>query len=121
MSLCAGALAMLTHTARASELMDPELIRAAAQNAVRTQAGASASLLTLRVAPLDARLRVAACDRPLTAFLSDASPLRYQTPVGVRCEGSVRWTVYTSVSVESQTTLLVAHRSLLRVSASGAR
>ena len=65
-------------------------------------------------APLDPRLRVSSCDRPLTSFLTDGSPLRYQNTVGVRCEGSMRWTVYTSVHVESQTAVLVARRSLAR-------
>src|ERR1019366_1032959 len=54
------------------------------------------------------------CDRALTGFLTDSSPLRYQTTVGVRCEGSVRWTIYTSVRVESQAPVLVARRSLAR-------
>jgi flagellar basal body P-ring formation protein FlgA len=90
------------------------LISAAAENAVRAQAGADARLLTLRAAPLDARLRVAACDRALSGFLTDSSLLRPQTTVGVRCEGSVRWTIYTSVNVESQAPVLVARRALAR-------
>jgi flagellar basal body P-ring formation protein FlgA len=90
------------------------LISAAAENAVRAQAGANAKLLTLQAAPLDARLRVAACDRPLTGSLTDSNLLRAQTTVAVRCEGPVRWTIYTSVNVESQATVLVARRALAR-------
>ena len=37
-----------------------------------------------------------------------------QNTVGVRCDGTVRWTVYTSVHVESQTPVLVARRALGR-------
>jgi flagella basal body P-ring formation protein FlgA len=96
------------------DLEDTALIRAAAEKAVRLQAGAAASSLTLQVSPFDARLHVAACDRALTGFISNASASRNQTTVGVRCEGSIRWTVYTSVSVESQATVLVARRSLAR-------
>jgi len=111
---CAVALAALTRAVGATEMVEPALISAAAENAVRAQAGASAKLLTLQAAPLDPRLRVAACDRPLTGFLTDSSLLRPQTTVGVRCEGSVRWTIYTSVNVESQAPVLVARRALAR-------
>lgn len=111
---CAVALATLTRAMGATAMAEPALISAAAENAVRAQAGAAAKLLTLQAAPLDARLRVARCDRALTGFLTDSSQLRSQTTVGVRCEGSVRWTIYTSVSVESQAEVLVARRALAR-------
>src|SRR5665213_2279859 len=111
---CAVALAALTRAVGATEMVEPALISAAAENAVRAQAGASAKLLTLQAAPLDPRLRVAACDRPLAGFLTDSSLLRPQTTVGVRCEGSVRWTIYTSVTVASQAAVLVARRALAR-------
>jgi flagellar basal body P-ring formation protein FlgA len=111
---CVLALAALARTTGASATVDPAQISTAAENAVRAQAGANASLLTLQAAPLDPRLRVANCDRALTGFLTDASALRYQTTVGVRCEGSVRWTIYTSVRVETQAVVLVARRSLAR-------
>lgn len=111
---CAVALAALTRVVGATATVEPALISAAAESAVRTQAGASAKLLTLQAAPLDPRLRVAACDRPLTGFLTEPSLLRAQTTVGVRCEGSVRWTIYTSVNVESQAPVLVARRALAR-------
>jgi flagellar basal body P-ring formation protein FlgA len=111
---CAVALAALARAVGATELAEPALISAAAESAVRAQAGAGAKLLTLQAAPLDARLHVSACDRPLTAFLTDSNLLRAQTTVGVRCEGSVRWTIYTSVNVESQAAVLVARRALAR-------
>lgn len=112
--LCAGSLALLGSTARATNMIDPSLIRAAAERAVRAQAGAGAGQLTLEVAPLDPRLRVAACDEPLKGFLSGTNEVRNPTMVGVRCEGSIRWTVYTSVAVQSQATVLIALRSLTR-------
>jgi flagella basal body P-ring formation protein FlgA len=111
--LCA-ALTVLARAAGAIQMVEPALITTAAENAVRAQAGANAKQLTLQAAPLDPRLRVAACDRPLTGFLTDSSLLRAQTTVGVRCEGSVRWTIYTSVNVESQAAVLVARRALTR-------
>jgi flagella basal body P-ring formation protein FlgA len=98
------------------ETQDLASIRAAAERAVRLEAGATGDALTLEVSPLDPRLRVALCDRPLHAFVtaSSASGLRNQTTVGVRCESSIRWTVYTSVNVQTQARVLVARRSLAR-------
>jgi flagella basal body P-ring formation protein FlgA len=95
-------------------MIDPQLISAAAQDAVRALAGPAASGLSLQAAPLDARLRIAACDRPLKGFVTGEGRLLHQTTVGVRCEGSIRWTIYTSVSVESQAAVLVARRALTR-------
>jgi flagella basal body P-ring formation protein FlgA len=108
------ALAITTRTASADAMTDPALIRAAAERAVRAQAGASTNPLTLHVAPLDSRLRVAACDVPLTASIVGASEVRPQTMVGVRCEGSIHWTVYTTVKVESQAAVFIALRSMPR-------
>jgi len=110
----AATLAALTHSAGAVDLIDPALISAAAQDAVRALAGPAASGLILQPAPLDARLRVAACDRPLKGFITGQGQLLHQTTVGVRCEGAIRWTIYTSVSVESQIAVLVARRPLNR-------
>lgn len=105
------ASAGLRATAATTEL---SAISSAAENAVRARAGAAADQLILEAAPLDQRLRVSGCDRPLTGFLTDTSSLRYQNTVGVRCDGSVRWTVYTTVHVESQAVVLVTRRALGR-------
>jgi flagella basal body P-ring formation protein FlgA len=87
------------------------LIEQAALSAVRTQAGANERGLSLLASPLDSRLRLPACDRPLQSFLTDGQ-VRPQTTVGVRCAGSVRWTIYTSVLVESIAPVLVARYTL---------
>jgi len=111
LTLCALAL---TRAAGAIDLEDADSIRAAAERTVRSEAGSAASNLSLQVSPLDARLHVAACDRALTGFISTSSASHNQTTVGVRCEGSIRWTVYTSVAVQSQVAVLVARRSMAR-------
>jgi flagella basal body P-ring formation protein FlgA len=110
----AVALAMQISRAQAMQIEDPATIGATAQNVVRAQAAAVADSLTLQLAPLDPRLRVPVCDRTLTGFISGGASVRSQTTVAVRCEGSIRWTVYTSVTVQSQSTVLVARRSLMR-------
>lgn len=113
--ICTLTLAALAQSPSSNAAaVDAAAISAAAESVVRASAGAAASQLLLQPAPLDPRLRVAGCDRPLTAFLTDSSPLRHQTTVGVRCDGSIRWTIYTSVLVDSQAPVLVARRALPR-------
>ena len=105
------ALADPTH---ASGSVDSRLIMLAAQDAVRAQAGTTRDGLSLTPAPLDPRLRLPACDQPLEAFIPDNGQVRYQTTVGVRCGGSVHWTIYTSITVESLAPVLVARYALPR-------
>jgi flagella basal body P-ring formation protein FlgA len=93
---------------------DPSAISAAAERAVRAAGAGGSGELLLESGPLDTRLRLADCDRPLSAFLTDPNPLRYQNTVGVRCDGSTRWTIYTTVRVETQAPVLVSRRGLQR-------
>ena len=103
-----------TGAAEASALLDPAAISTAAQSAVRAQAGSAGAALLLQSAPLDPHLRIAACDRPLQGFVTGDGALHNQTMVGVRCEGSVRWTLYTTVTVQSEARVLVSRRALDR-------
>ncbi len=106
--------AALADTARASTGTDLRLISQAAENAVRVQAGADKASLSLTPAPLDSRLRLPTCSRPLQASLTDGGQIHYQTTVAVSCAGSVHWTIYTSVMVESLAPVLVARYALPR-------
>jgi len=114
LSLLLGSLAAPTGAADVSGMLDPAAISLAAQDAVRAQAGSAAAALLLDSAPLDPHLRIAACDAPLRTFLTGDGQLHHQTMVGVRCDGSVRWTLYTSVTVQTQAEVLVARRALER-------
>lgn len=96
-----------------AENVGPRLINEAAESEIRSLAGATAGHLSLTVAPIDPRLRLPACDQPLRAFIPDGQ-VRAHTTVGVRCEGSVRWTIYTSIGVETDATVLVARYALPR-------
>ncbi len=93
---------------------NPQLISQAAERAIRAQAGAHSSTLSLTPAPLDPRLRLAACTRPLDASITTGSPISYQTTVAVSCAGRVRWTIYTSITVESLAPVLAARYALPR-------
>jgi flagella basal body P-ring formation protein FlgA len=108
------ALALAALGAGAGALLDPATIGEAAQNAVRAQAGSAGAALVLQSTPLDSHLRISACDQPLQASVIGDGQLHNQTMVAVHCDGSVRWTLYTSVTVQSQASVLVARRALER-------
>lgn len=96
-----------------AESVGAHLITEAAESAIRARAGAAAEHLSLTAAPLDPRLRLPACDQPLHAVISD-DEVRAQSTVAVRCEGSVRWTIYTSIAVETEASVLIARTALPR-------
>lgn len=117
--ICVLAAQLSTATA----VMDADQILKAAEAAVRAAAGTPApgtaataagtnSSLVVHSSPLDPRLRLAACDQALQAFVTGDGQLRRQNTVGVRCEGSVHWTIYTTVMVDSEFAVLVARRPL---------
>ncbi len=99
---------------RALPSIDGRVIARAAMQAVRALAGSGAASLLLTPAPFDARLRLPACDQPLEAFVTGDEQIQPQTTVGVRCAGSVRWTIYTSITVESVAPVLTARYALPR-------
>lgn len=107
MALLAG-----SNRTQAEPTLGPDAIAAAAERALRSQAGGDATALTLEPAPLDTRLRLIACDRPLHATIVGDGEIHARTVVAVSCEGAVRWTIYTSFAVESRATVLVARRAL---------
>lgn len=96
-----------------AESVGARLINEAAERAIRAQAGEAAAHLSLTPAPLDPRLRLPACDQPLHALITDGQ-VRPQTTLAVRCEGSVRWTIYTSIAVETEAAVLIARYGLPR-------
>lgn len=110
-SVCAALLATST-ALHAANTVDGSLIATTAESAVRAAAGPAATSLTVQTTPLDPRLRLAACDQPLQAFITGDGQLRHQNTVGVRCAGSVHWTVYASVAVDSEAPVLVARHPL---------
>lgn len=100
--------------APARAITSTRAIGEAAEQAIVARSGGVAAQLSLAVAPMDPRLRLPACDSPLQAFLTQDGQVRHQTTVGVRCDGSVHWTIYTSVTVDSMAPVLVARYALPR-------
>jgi flagella basal body P-ring formation protein FlgA len=66
------------------------------------------------VGALDPRLRLAACDRPLEAFVPQGGKLQGNVTVGVRCSGTKPWSIYVPARVQVYDYVIVAKRPLAR-------
>ena len=64
------------------------------------------------VEPLDDRLRLQQCEKPLQAFANTVSNTLGNRTVGVRCNAAVEWTVYVPVKVKVMQPVVVAARPL---------
>jgi flagella basal body P-ring formation protein FlgA len=95
-------------------IADLAALQSAAEHAVRHEIPPGDAKANVRVQDLDARLRLAECDRPLTAAISGDGQLRAHTTVAVRCEGTVHWTIYMSVTIDSEFSVLVARHAIAR-------
>lgn len=85
-----------------------------AEDFLAARLGATDDRTRVRAATLDARLRLAACDRPLEGFLRAGTKIGAKTIVGVRCDGARAWKMYVPVDVVVESRVWVARRSLPR-------
>jgi flagella basal body P-ring formation protein FlgA len=95
-------------------IADLTALQKAAEHAVRHEIPPGDSKTIVRVQSLDARLRLAECDQALTAAISGDGQVRAHTTVAVRCEGTVHWTIYMSVTIDSEFSVLVARHAMAR-------
>jgi len=92
-----------------------ETIRSTAQAYVKSLIPASAGESIVTVGQLDSRLRLAHCpSKELAASMPVGMALQARSTVGVTCSGTVRWTVYVPVTVESKIDVLVLTRAVNR-------
>jgi len=68
----------------------------------------------VRALPLDRRLRLAACDIPLEAYLPPGGRIGGTSTVGVRCAGQVQWSLFVQVTARIFADVAVAARPLAR-------
>jgi flagella basal body P-ring formation protein FlgA len=95
-------------------------IQLTAERALRHEIPAAGAHVIVHAQSLDPRLRLAECDRPLSATIAGDGQPRAHTTVAVRCDGAMRWTIYVSVSIESEFAVLVASHALARDAEIGA-
>lgn len=80
----------------------------------RLKQSASRGTTTVNADMLDERLRLAACEQSVEAFLRPGVKISAKTVVGVRCHGPKPWKVYVPVQVAVHDTVWVARHSLAR-------
>lgn len=95
--------------ARVVDAQDLAAIDTAAKEESRRQAPES----TVETTPLDARIRLAICDRPLRTSLPPSVTLGPRANVRVACSGGlVNWSVTISVAISTETAIIVANRRI---------
>jgi len=66
----------------------------------------------IQINPLDPRLRLAECDKPLQAFSPGNQRGGGSITVGVRCEGSSPWKIYVSAQIKLFRPVVIVNRPL---------
>ncbi len=119
LGILAGITVLLCWTgATAGEWHDPANIASTAEDYLRGKLAALSNNRNgetrLTAGMLDQRLKLAACDKPLTGFMRAGTKIGPKTVVGVRCSGSKPWKVYVPVEMSVTMKIWVASKALPR-------
>lgn len=111
-------LALLASANTALADTTPGQLRAAAEQAVRSQYGAAGSRVVIVPTPLNARLRLAACPHALQTRLPGRQGTPSRVAVAVSCAGAnaggVAWTIQVPVQLQVFRQVLVTSHPLAR-------
>lgn len=110
--ICSLCVVFLTPFVQAEPLHALSSIEQAAYVYALNDAQASYSNPQVVVEPLDKRLRLQQCDKPLNTFSNSASNSVGSRTIGVKCQGPTEWTVYVPVRVKVMKQVIVAARPL---------
>jgi len=88
--------------------------QAARQHILAQFSGTAEEDMSIEPAALDRRLKLARCERPLETFSPTSANRGVRQTVGVRCKGKASWSLYVTVNIEVNKTILVAKRRLAR-------
>jgi flagellar basal body P-ring formation protein FlgA len=106
------ALVGVTNTAIADT--SAEQLRAAAEQAVRTQYSGAGSRVVITPTPLSARWHLASCPHALQTRLPNRQGTPSRVAVAVSCEGSPGWTIQIPVQMQVFRQVLVTSHPLAR-------
>ncbi|MCC5795516.1 MAG: flagellar basal body P-ring formation protein FlgA [Chromatiales bacterium] len=111
-----GLAAMLLHLdlLHAGEWHPHADIQAAAERSAQSLAGGGDARLQARASPLDARLRLPRCQRPLEARAGRGMPRSGRLTVEVRCDSGSAWRLHVPVNLTVTRPVLVATRAIGR-------
>lgn len=110
--IAAGVWLVASAALAADTYQDHATIVAAARGFLADQTRSDSGETTVAAGALDPRLRLAACDGALEAFLPPGSQALGATTVGVRCRGNQGWIVYVPVTVKAVREVVVITRAL---------
>ena len=114
-TLALAALISTTPSAsRAPAVEDPQRIASVARAYVVAEAARDAADVEAQVGPVDARLRVVACEHEPEAFTPPRARMEGRTSVGVRCRSPRAWTLYIPARVRVWKQVAIATRDLQR-------
>jgi flagellar basal body P-ring formation protein FlgA len=100
--------------ALSAPVADLASLQMAAERAVRRELPPADGQTLVHAQTLDPRLRLAECELPLEAAITGDGQARAHTTVAVHCPGAVHWTIYLSVTVDSEFPVLVARHAMSR-------
>jgi len=110
--LCALAVSPGVHAQTRYSVQDLGVIRATARAFLNDGARTLGGRTEVSVGAIDARLRLAACDAPLAAFLASGEIHPGTITVGVRCAGTRPWRLYVPGRIRLYRSVLVLARAL---------
>jgi flagella basal body P-ring formation protein FlgA len=108
---------LLPATAGAADsdpVQDIESIRETARQFAAGMAAATGADSRVEAGPVDRRLRLPLCDKPLTASAGPAARTSGSTTVGVRCDGTSPWALYVPVSIKRPAQVVLTTRPMAR-------
>lgn len=113
--LFASALLLLSSAVLADDYQSHESIISAAEGFLATEASSqNPGKVEVSMNPLDRRLQLGQCSRPLEASMAPGARLRGATSVRVSCQGDAPWSLYVTGKVSVISHILVARRTLRR-------
>ena len=112
--LSMGLLMFVGNPSLAATFESHNSIRHAAHNFLAHQASGVNKDIKIKVNELDPRLRVAACDQPLSTFFPPGSDLFTTSTVGVQCRGTKPWTLYVPAQVDIVEKVVITLRPMTR-------
>jgi len=106
---------LLTSSASAADAHEPhEGIRETARLHALDKAAGMSGAIEVTTGKLDRRLRLAACEVPLSAYDSPNGIKPGRNVVGVRCEGKKPWKIYVTVNIATVEPVVVSTRPISR-------
>jgi flagella basal body P-ring formation protein FlgA len=117
--LCVFSLFFIPHMGHAQDNVQLEVLVSSAkaylQRIIDKQPSfASNKQVTIYSFPLDSRLKLEQCDKPLTFSRNQNTQLKGTTSVKASCRGSHPWSIYTKHRISATKSVLVINKNLPR-------